>query len=210
MTDTLQPLTESERTEIQAVLDIANARLAALTGQPGKGLLCSWLIRARTFAANVLETSATYERTLKIDEEVRDRQNALRTQIAELEAELKCNEAAPLTASVPTTSLRQAIINCEVELKELGEKLPAWQMDLHRDRLSQELRNYRELDFSLLEAEEFPAQFEEITKACLVAQDPPNRLRGQPYPWNGRTSEEHIVTTYQGDDSNSDIYPRRF
>lgn len=135
----------------------------------------------------MLETSATYERALKIDEEVRTRQSAIRTQIEEFEAQLKRNEAAPLSATVPTTSLRQAIVNCEAELRALGEKLPAWQLDLHRDHLSHELRNYRELDFSLLEAEEFPAQFEEITKACQAAQDPPRRVR-QPYPWDGRTS----------------------
>lgn len=48
MTNTLQPLTETERTEVQSVIATANTRLAVLTGQPGKGQLCWWLERART------------------------------------------------------------------------------------------------------------------------------------------------------------------
>ena len=172
MTDTLQPLTESERVEIQAVIDTATARLQSLNGQPGKGQLCWWLQRARTIAANVLETSATYERALRIDGEARARQTAIRAQVEELEAELKRNEAAPLTANVPTSSLRQAIVNFEAELRALGEKLPAWQLDFHRDRFGQELALFRQLDFSLLEAEEFPAQFAEITGACQGGRDP--------------------------------------
>src|SRR5215211_6127789 len=113
MTTTLQPLTEPQRTEIQAVVETATARLAVLNRPRGKGQLCWGLERTCSIAENVLETSASYERTINAHQERSARHSAILSQMKEFEERLKSNEAKPLTATVPTVSLRQAIAKCE-------------------------------------------------------------------------------------------------